>query len=130
MMIDKIQNYMQCYPSLLHDLKHDISFRNIIVAKFQGKKFRKKAITQTISYDFFLQFFIKYSIHHPLSADTKFKFLALILSKYGIYKISSLCLSKSRNFARGVTDLEFCNVKVLCLKLSKRPHFLQNLSQI
>ena len=57
----------------------NISFRNIIVAKFQGPKFRKSAITQKISYDFFSQFFIKYSIHHPLSADTSFKFLVLIL---------------------------------------------------
>ena len=38
----------------------------------------KRAITQKISYDFF-QFFVKYSIHHPLSADTSFKFLAIIL---------------------------------------------------
>ena len=59
----------------------DISFRNIIVAKFQGAKFRKRAITQKLSYDFFFQFFIRYSIHHPLSADTSFKFLALILFK-------------------------------------------------
>ena len=64
--------------------------------------------------NFFLQFFIKYSIYHPLSADTCFKFLALILSRYCVYKIPSLCLSKSRNFTRGVTDLEFCNVKVFC----------------
>ena len=59
----------------------DISFWNIIVAKFQGPKFRKRAITRKISNDFFLQFFIKYSIHHPLSADTSFKFLAIILFK-------------------------------------------------
>ena len=56
----------------------DIPFRNIIVGKFQGPKFLKRAITKKISYDFF-QFFIKYSIHHLLSADTSFKFLALIL---------------------------------------------------
>ena len=56
----------------------DISFRNIIVAKFQGPKFTKRAITQKISYDFF-QFFVKYSIHHPLSANKSFKSLALIL---------------------------------------------------
>ena len=31
----------------------DISFRNIIVAKFQGPKFRKRAITPKISYEFF-----------------------------------------------------------------------------
>ena len=57
----------------------DISFRNIIDAKFQGPKFCKRAITQKISYDFFFHFPIKYSIHHPLSADTSFKFLAIIL---------------------------------------------------
>ena len=49
----------------------NISFRNIIVAKFQGPKFRKRAITQKISYDFFYVF-IKYSIYHPLSADISF----------------------------------------------------------
>ena len=58
----------------------DISFRNIISAKFQGAKFRKRAITQNYHMNFF-QFFIRYSIHHPLSADTSFKFLALILFK-------------------------------------------------
>ena len=56
----------------------DISFRNIIVAKFQCQKFRKRAIPQKI-YNFSSQFFIKYSIHHPLSANTSFKFLAVIL---------------------------------------------------
>ena len=56
----------------------DISFRNIIVAKFQGPKFRKRAINQKYHMNYF-QFFIKYSFHHPLSADTSFKFLALIL---------------------------------------------------
>ena len=56
----------------------DISFRNIIVAKFQGPKFRNRAITQKICLIFF-QFFIKNSFHHPLSADTVFKILALIL---------------------------------------------------
>ena len=55
----------------------DISFRNIIVEKFRCPKFRKRKMTQKISYDFF-QCFIKYSIQHPLSADTNFKFLALI----------------------------------------------------
>ena len=50
----------------------NISFQNIIVAKFQGPKFRKRAITENIM--IFLQFFIKYSIHHLLSADTKFNF--------------------------------------------------------
>ena len=46
----------------------DISFRNIIVAK---SKFTKRAIIKQI-YDFFFQFFIKYSIHHPLSAYISF----------------------------------------------------------
>ena len=53
----------------------DISFQNITVAKFECPKFTitKKYVI------FFLQFFFKYFIHHPLSADTNFKFLALIL---------------------------------------------------
>ena len=49
----------------------------------------------------FFQFFVKYSIYQPLSADTSFKFLAIILSRYGINKISSPSLSKCRNLTRG-----------------------------
>ena len=49
----------------------------------------------------FFQFFVKYSIYHPLSADTSFKFLAIILFEISIYKISSPCLSKGRNLTRG-----------------------------
>ena len=56
----------------------DISFRNIIVAKFQRPTFLKRAITQKYHMNYF-QFFIKYSIKRPLSADISFKFLALIL---------------------------------------------------
>ena len=56
----------------------DISFRNIIVAKFQCPKFRERAITKKYHMIFF-QFFIKYSIYQFLSAGTSFKFLALIL---------------------------------------------------
>ena len=33
----------------------DISFQNIVVAKFQGPKF-KRAVTQKIVYDFFFNF--------------------------------------------------------------------------
>ena len=58
----------------------DISFRNIIYAKFQGPKFRKRTITKKnhTCMNYF-QFFIKYFIHHPLSADISSKFLAFIL---------------------------------------------------
>ena len=48
----------------------------------------------------FFQFFIKYSIHHPLSADTSFKFLALIL--FEIRHLQNFIpLSKGRNLTRG-----------------------------
>ena len=60
-----------CYFSMRNPymkFQDDILFRNIIDAKFQGPKFGKRAITQKISYDFFFQFFVKYSNHHPLSA--------------------------------------------------------------
>ena len=83
---------------------HEVSRQYLIPeyhsCKISGSKILKKGNNSKI-YDFFLQFFIKYSIHHPLSADTSFKFLAIILSRYGIYKISSLCLSKGHNLTRG-----------------------------
>ena len=46
----------------------------------------------------FFLFFVKYSIHHSLSADPSFKFLAKIL-----FEIRHLqnCLSKGRNLTRG-----------------------------
>ena len=56
----------------------DISFRNIIVAKFRVQNFEKGQLLKK-NHMIFFQFFIKYSIHHPLSADTSFKFLAIIL---------------------------------------------------
>ena len=52
----------------------DISFLNIIDQNL------KKAITQKHHMNLF-QFFIKYSIHHPLSADTSFKFISYLLFK-------------------------------------------------
>ena len=55
-----------------------ISFRNIIVAKFQGQNFGKGQLLKKYHMIFF-QFFFKYFIYHPLSADTSFKFLAIIL---------------------------------------------------
>ena len=56
----------------------DISFRNIIVSKFQGPKFEKGQKLKKYHIIYF-QFFVKYSIYHPLSADTSFKFQAIIL---------------------------------------------------
>ena len=79
----------------------DISFGNIIVAKFKYPKFTKRAITQKM-YDFF-QFFIKYSIHHPLSASISLKFLA----DAAFTKFHPFVFSKGRNFTRGDTFLKF-----------------------
>ena len=48
-----------CYFSMRNSymkFQDDISFRNIIVAKFQGPKFLKRAITQKMSYEFFFNF--------------------------------------------------------------------------
>ena len=75
-----------------------ISFRNNHSYKISGSKILKKGNNYKISYDFFLQFFIKYSIYHPLSADTSFKFLAVILFGYGIYKFHSfVCFTREDN---------------------------------
>ena len=45
----------------------DISFRNIIDAKFQGPKFWKRAITQKISYEFFSIFRQIFHLSSPIS---------------------------------------------------------------
>ena len=93
-------------------LQDNISIQNIIVAKFQGTNILKKGNnSKKISYDFF-QFFIKHSIHHPLSADTSFKFLALILFEIWHLQILYLCLSKGRNFTRGENSGQTKNKKL------------------
>ena len=52
----KIKKIHVCYFSMRNPymkFQDDISLQNIIVAKFQGPKFLKRAITQKISYEFF-----------------------------------------------------------------------------
>ena len=44
---------------------------------FRVQNFEKRALTQKISFDLF--FIFSSNILHPLSADTSFKFLAIIL---------------------------------------------------
>ena len=78
----------------------DISFRNIKVAKFQCPKFTKRAKTQKYHMNCF-QFFTKYLIYHPLSADTSFKSLALILFEILHLQNFIPCFSKGRTFTRG-----------------------------
>ena len=75
----------------------DISFRNIIVAKFQCPEFRKRAITQKYHLIIF-QFFIKYSLYYPLSADTSFKIVGLIL--FEIRHLQCCKKTKGCNFTR------------------------------
>ena len=84
---------------------HEVSRRYLIPeyhsCKISGSKILKKGNNSKNIYDFFFQFFDKYSIYHPLSADTSFKFLAIILFEIRIDKISYPCLSKGRNLTRG-----------------------------
>ena len=47
--------------------------------KISVNKIYKKGNNSKYQMLFFFQIFIKYSTHHPLSADTSFKFLAIIL---------------------------------------------------
>ena len=64
---------------------HGVSRRYLIPeyqsCKISGSIILKKGNNSKNIICFFFQFFIKYSIHHSLSADTSFKFLALILIK-------------------------------------------------
>ena len=77
----------------------DISFRNIIVAKFQGPKFWKRAITQKISYELFSIFRQIFYLSSPISCrkfqvssyntfrDTAFtKFHPLVCQRAVIYQ--------------------------------------------
>ena len=74
----------------------DISFRyNFSVQNLQKGQLLKLYCM------IFVQFFTKYSIHHPLSADTSFKFLALILFEILHLQNFIPCFSKGRNFTRG-----------------------------
>ena len=61
---------------------HEVSRRYLIPedhrCKISGSKILKKGNNSKNIMNFF-QFFVKYSIYHPLSADTSFKFLAIIL---------------------------------------------------
>ena len=80
---------------------HEVSRRFLIPeyhsCKISGSKILMKGNNSTkISYEFF-QFFIKYSIHHPLSADKIFKFLTIILFEIRhLQKISSLYIVGQR----------------------------------
>ena len=78
----------------------DISFRNIIDAKFQCPTFRKGQSLKNYHIHCF-QFFTIYFIHQPLSADTCYKFLALIYFKIRHLRNFIHFFSKGRNFTRG-----------------------------
>ena len=62
---------------------HEVSRRYLIPeyhsCKISGSKILKKGNNSKNIIRIFFQFFVKYSIYHPLSADTSFKFLAIIL---------------------------------------------------
>ena len=62
-----------------------ISYQNIIIAKFKGPIFRKRAITQIISNNYF-------KIFHQIF---------YYISRYGIFNISYLCLSKRAVILQG-----------------------------
>ena len=57
----------------------DISFQNIIVAKFQCPKFTNRAITKKISYDFFFNFSSK-----PLSTMASMVHFFLLRYEFSI----------------------------------------------
>ena len=76
----------------------------------QCLKYQKKGNSSKIINFFFLQNFTKYSSHHPLSADTSFKFLSadtsfkfLSLILFEIWHLQNFIsiFSKGRNFTRG-----------------------------
>ena len=73
------------------------TFRDIA---FAMSKISKKGNNSKICI-FFFQNFTKYFSHHPLSADTSFKFLSLILFEIWHLQNFISIFSKGRNFTRG-----------------------------
>ena len=76
------------------------TFRDIAFAmsKISKKGNNSKIIKKKI---FFFQNFTKYFSHHPLSADTGFKLLSLILFEIWHLQNFISIFSKGRNFTRG-----------------------------
>ena len=64
-------------------------------------KITKKGNNTKIINIFFFQNFTKYFSHHPLSADTSFKFLSLILFEIWHLQNFISIFSKGCNFTRG-----------------------------
>ena len=64
-------------------------------------KISRKGNNFIIIKKFFFQNFTKYFSHHPLSADTSFKFLSLILFEIWHLQNFISIFSKGRNFIRG-----------------------------
>ena len=71
------------------------------ILHLQSLKYQKRAITQKLLNKKISKNFTKYFSHHPLSADTSFKFLSLIL--FEIWHLQNLIsiFPKGRNFTRG-----------------------------
>ena len=62
----------------IHEVKRRYLIPEYHSCKISGSKILKKG-NNSKNIIFFFQFFVKYSIYHPLSSDTSFKFLAIIL---------------------------------------------------
>ena len=84
---------------------HEVSRRYLIPeyhsCKIAGSKILKKANNSKNVICFFFQFFIKYFIHHPLSADKSFKFLAIKLFETRHLQNFIPLFVKSHNFTWG-----------------------------
>ena len=66
-----------------------------------NSSFALRAVELKIVKKNFFQNFTKYFSHHPLSADTSFKFLSLILFQIWHLQNFISIFSKGRNFTRG-----------------------------
>ena len=79
---------------------------------FRVQNFEKGQYLKKYHMNFF-QFFVKYSIYHPLSADTSFKFLAIIL--FEIWHLQNFIplFVKGRNLTRGDNSGKIRNMRRL-----------------
>ena len=75
---DHLEKKNMCLLFFHEESIHEVSRRYLILQNFSVQNLEKGQKLK-IFHMIFFQFFIKNSIHHPLSADTSFKFLACIL---------------------------------------------------
>ena len=120
------QKKITCLLFFHEESIHEVSRRSHIPeyhrCKISGSKILKKGNNSKNVMIFFFIFFMKYSIYHPLSADTSFKFLAIILFEIRHLQNFFPLFVKGLNLIRGDNSGK---TKNMCLLFSMRNPYMK-----